>query len=65
MAQNDRYQWLFRKNPALTVALDDDGYFLDASDAWLARFGYARDEITDWRTQDLASPESARRIEDE
>jgi PAS domain S-box-containing protein len=60
-----RYQWLFRKSPALTVSLDEDGYFLDASDAWLRRFGYARDEITQMRPQDLASAESARRIEEE
>ena len=39
MSLADRYQWLFRKSPALSVSLDEDGYFLDASDAWLARFG--------------------------
>jgi PAS domain S-box-containing protein len=60
-----RYQWLFRKSPALTVSLDEDGYFLDASDAWLSRFGYTRDEIRDLRPQDLGSEASARRIEEE
>ena len=40
MSLADRYQWLFRKSPALSVSLDEDGYFLDASDAWLARFGF-------------------------
>ncbi len=39
--------------------------FLDASDAWLRRFGYSRDEITNVRPQDLGSPESAKRISEE
>lgn len=58
----DRYQWLFRKSPALSVSLNQDGYFLDASDAWLTRFGYSRDELTALRPQDISSPESARSI---
>jgi PAS domain S-box-containing protein len=65
MSLAERYQWLFRKSPALIVSLDEDGYFLDASDAWLSRFGYTRDEITRMRPQDLGSPESAQRVEDE
>jgi PAS domain S-box-containing protein len=65
MSLADRYQWLFRKTPSLTVSLDEDGYFLDASDTWLQRFGYQRDEITAMRPQDLGSPESGRRIEEE
>ena len=60
-----RYQWLFRKSPALTVALSEDGYFLDASDAWLRRFGYDRDELGSLRPQDLGSPESAKRVVEE
>jgi PAS domain S-box-containing protein len=65
MSLADRYQWLFRKSPALTVSLDEDGYFLDASDAWLGRFGYTREQIRELRPQDIASPESALRIEEE
>jgi len=65
MSLADRYQWLFRKTPALTVSLDEDGYFLDASDAWLRRFGYTRDELRHLRPQDLGSPESARRVNEE
>jgi PAS domain S-box-containing protein len=60
-----RYQWLFRKSPALVVSLNEDGYFLDASDAWLRRFGYTRDEMVALRPQDIGSPESAKRIEEE
>ena len=65
MSLADRYQWLFRKSPALMVSLDADGYFLDASDAWLDRFGYTRDGIDKLRPQDLGSRESARLIEAE
>ncbi len=62
MSIDDRYQWLFRKSPALSVSLNKDGYFLDASDAWLTRFGYSREELTVLRPQDLSSEASARRI---
>ncbi len=62
MSLANRYLWLFRKSPALIVSLDEDGYFLDASDTWLSRFGYTREDIVTMRPQDLASPESAARI---
>jgi PAS domain S-box-containing protein len=65
MSLADRYLWLFRKSPAMTVSLNEDGFFVDASDAWLRRFGYTREEIHSLRPQDLASPEAARRIVDE
>jgi PAS domain S-box-containing protein len=65
MSQQGEYQWLFRRSPALLVSLNEDGFFVDASDAWLRRFGYAREEITNMRPQDLASPEGAKRIVEE
>jgi PAS domain S-box-containing protein len=65
MSFEDTYQWLFRKSPALIAILNEDGFFLDASDAWLRRFDYSRDEITNVRPQDLGSPESAKRISEE
>jgi PAS domain S-box-containing protein len=65
MSQQDEYQWLFRRSPALLVSLNEDGFFVDASDAWLRRFGFAREEITNMRPQDLASPEGAKRIVEE
>ena len=61
----DEYQWLFRRSPALIVSLNQNGFFVDASDAWLRRFGYAREEIVNMRPQDLASPESAKHIVEE
>ncbi|HEY8520341.1 MAG TPA: sigma 54-interacting transcriptional regulator [Gammaproteobacteria bacterium] len=65
MSSEERYQWLFRKIPAYIVSLDEEGYFLDASDAWLKRFGYTREEIRDKRPQDLGTEESARRTTEE
>ncbi|NIW23533.1 MAG: PAS domain S-box protein [Gammaproteobacteria bacterium] len=62
MSTTDRYRQFFRSSPALLVALDPDGYFIDATDAWLDRFGYRRDEIAGLRPQDLASQASLRRI---
>ena len=62
MSEERHYEWLFRKGPALSVALNEEGYFLDASDAWLCRFGYQRDELSGLRPQDISSEESARRI---
>ena len=65
MDLTERYQWLFRKSPAMSVSLDQEGYFLDASDAWLARFGYQREEILTLRPDDMATPEQAQIINDE
>jgi PAS domain S-box-containing protein len=62
MSDELSYQWLFRKSPALSVSLNQEGYFVDASDAFLARFGYARDEISTLRPQDISSASSAERI---
>ena len=59
---NERYQRLFRKNPTMTVIIGQDGCFSDASNTWLERFGYTRDEITQLKPQDLASPTVAHRI---
>ena len=61
----DEYQWLFRRSPALIVSLNQDGFFVDASDAWLRRFGFGREEIVNMRPQDLASPEGAKQIVEE
>ncbi len=60
---NVDYRKLFRMSPALAVALEPDEYFVDATDAWLHRFGYTRDEIVRLRARELASPAANRRIE--
>ena len=65
MQLTDRYRWLFQRIPALVVALDKDGFFHDASDAWVERFGYSREELAKLKPQNLASPESAALVEKE
>jgi len=65
MSPTDRYQWLFRRCPALIVALDKDGFFIDTSDAWVERFGYSREELTRLKPHNLATPESAQLISKE
>jgi PAS domain S-box-containing protein len=65
MSPTDRYQWLFRRCPALIVALDKDGFFIDTSDSWVTRFGYSREELTRLKPHNLATPESAQLISKE
>jgi PAS domain S-box-containing protein len=65
MPTADRYEWLFRKSPALTLCLNEEGVIIDASDAWLRRFGYSLAELTNVRPKDLSSEEAARRITEE
>jgi PAS domain S-box-containing protein len=59
------YEWLFRASPALTLLVNGEGFIIDASDAWLRRFGYSRDELTNVRPKDLASEDAATRITEE
>ena len=62
--END-YQPFFRMSPVLAVALNEEGFLLDASDAWLQRFGYTREEIQPLRARELSSPAVTRRIEND
>ena len=57
------YRRFFRMSPVLAVALNEEGFMLDASDAWLQRFGFARDEIHRLRARELSSPATTQRIE--
>ena len=59
------YQPFFRMGPVLAVALNEEGFLLDATDAWLRRFGYARDGIHRLRARELSSPEVSERIEND
>ena len=62
--END-YQPFFRMNPVLAVALNEEGFLLDATDAWLQRFGYTRDGIQLLRARELSSPAVTHRIEND
>ena len=65
MLQNDYYQWLFRKAPAMMSSIGNDGTYVDISDAFCERLGYAREEILGRRPFDFVTAESAQRIEKE
>ena len=59
------YQWLFRKAPVMATAIGDDGRYLDVNDAFLARLGYAREEMLGQRPARFVTAECAERIEKE
>ena len=59
------YRQLFRMSPVLAVAVDEDGFLVDASDAWLQRFGYTRADIARLRARELSSSAVSRRIEND
>ena len=59
------YRPFFRMSPVLAVALNEEGFLLDATDAWLQRFGYTRDEIQPLRARELSSSAVTHRIEND
>ncbi|UCG71683.1 MAG: sigma 54-interacting transcriptional regulator [Chromatiales bacterium] len=61
----DRYARLFRNLPILACRMDAEGRIADATDAFIARVGLARDELVGKLPQDLATEASAKRIVDE
>ncbi len=65
MTSPDPNPALFRRLPVIAAILDQDGHFIDVSDAWEARTGHRRDDIQGRRPEDLATPDSARRIREE
>ena len=65
MPDKNPYLWLFRRIPAMTLYFDAEGRIQDASDMWLARMGYGRNEITGRRAEDFATAEGSRRIIEE
>ncbi|MDJ0656036.1 MAG: sigma-54-dependent Fis family transcriptional regulator [Xanthomonadales bacterium] len=65
MDKIDYQEWLFRNTPVLATTIDEDGRYLDVSDAFAARLGYKLDTLRGLRPDDLATPECARRIRDE
>jgi PAS domain S-box-containing protein len=65
MPWRNPYLWLFRRIPAMTLYFDAEGRVQDASDMWLARMDYRREDILGRRPEEFASPESARRVQGE
>jgi PAS domain S-box-containing protein len=65
MAIADPYRALLRRLPILAALLDQDGRFIEVSDSWEARTGHQRESVRGRRPEDLATPDSARRIREE
>ena len=65
MIRMDDYQWLFRRAPAMATAIDEDGKYLDVSDAFVDRLGYEREQLIGHSPEEFVTAESARRIEKE
>ena len=56
---------LFAHMPVLAAVLDGDGRFLDVSDRWVERTGYTAAELRGRSPEEIATPESAKRIRQE
>ena len=65
MLTENRFTRLFRQLPAMATLMDVDGRIADASDQWLQRLGFTREETVGRRPEDIATPGSARRIREE
>ena len=56
---------LLRSIPVLAALLDRDGCFIEVSDAWVSRTGHTQEALRGRRPEDVATPDSARRIREE
>ncbi len=56
---------LFKRMPVMAAVLDAGGRFLDVSDKWVERTGYTLAELRGRSPEDIATPESAKRIRHE
>lgn len=65
MLEQDDYQWIFRKSPAMATSISEQGVYLDVNDAMLERLGFERDEMVGRLPEDFTTPESAARVRDE
>jgi PAS domain S-box-containing protein len=65
MSHKDDYQWLFRRAPAMSTSIGEDGCYLDVNDAFLARLGYTRDEMLGRPPSRFVTDDSAERIDKE
>lgn len=67
MSTEDRKQVdvRFSQIPVLAAVLDKDGCFVEVSEEWVERMGYTAAELRGKSPEDIATPESARRIREE
>ena len=57
MGETDNYDCV-HKLPAMAAVMDAEGRFLDVTDEFTSRLGYAREVLRGKGFQDLATPES-------
>lgn len=60
-----RKKQLFANMPVMAAVLDADGRFADVSDKWVERTGYSAAELRGRSPEEIATPESAKRIRHE
>jgi diguanylate cyclase (GGDEF)-like protein/PAS domain S-box-containing protein len=54
----DRLRRQYESTPAMLYSIDHDGRIIAVSDFWLAKMGYARDEVLGRESLDFYTPES-------
>jgi PAS domain S-box-containing protein len=57
-----RFRLLFERAPLSYQSLDENGCFIDVNPAWLALFGYTREEVIGRWFGDCMTPESAEAV---
>jgi PAS domain S-box-containing protein len=57
-----RFRLLFERAPLSYQSLDENGCFIDVNPAWLALFGYTREEVIGRWFGDFMTPESAEAV---
>ena len=55
MLQQNDYEWLFRKSPAMATSIGADGAYVDVNDALLERLGYSREQMIGRRPIDFVT----------
>ena len=61
---NFKYRDLYRKTPAMLHTVDGDGKIVTATDRWLQKLGYRRDEVIGRPTTDFFSAADRKRYAD-
>jgi len=54
----ETFDYWFQRTPAMLHSIDSEGRIIQVSDAWLAKFGYSREEVIGQFSSDFLAPES-------
>lgn len=63
--QQEYFQELYRKTPAMMHSIDQNGRIVEVSDKWLEKLGYARNEVIGRASSEFLDEESRRRAVEE